>query len=327
MNERETQEAERLFKEGRQLMKDGEYKKAVSYFEQILAINDRLENVWYNIGYCRNELNQFEKAVEAFDKVLEIKPDIGIKNEVFFYKAMALKMLGKYEEAIDMLIPITKDITVLQLFKATALKEIGHCYLLNGENENAKQYYESALDIVPDDEQVKGSLNIAEDRLKDDKRHLNHKALNWYEFKRINILPLILGLIGIGVLAFLIYMGYDLTLIDIDVGFWWIRFDIYLTLDFLILCLVMPLLLLTLNRASFKVVSFVIGLAVILFWVLTVAVYPAFRTYLDIEWIWWEKLSLILVLLFVSVRWGFQLLIALVNPKSGIEAPEQERPS
>jgi tetratricopeptide (TPR) repeat protein len=327
MNEKQSQEAELIFKEGRKLMKEGKFEQAINQFEKILTINNKLENVWYNIGYCRNQIHHFKKAVDAFDMVLEINPNTGIKNEVLFYKAMALKMMRKYEKAVGLLSSITDDTSINPRFKATSLKEIGHCYLLNGDNEKAKRYYELALDITPDDEQVLGSLKIAEERLQEGKAHLNHKALNWYEFKKINIIPLILGLIGIGALAFLIYMGYDITLIDINVGFWWIKFDIYLTLDFLVLCIAMPILLLTLNRQAFKVVSFVIGLAVIFFWVMTVAVYPILRSTLDLEWIWWEKLSLILILLYATVRWGFQLLVALVNPKSELEAPEQERPS
>ncbi len=327
MNEKQSQKAELIFKEGRKLMKEGKFRQAINQFEKILNINEELENVWYNIGYCRNQLHEFKKAIDAFDKVVEINPTTGIKNEVLFYKAMALKMIRKYEEAVSLLSSITNDSSINPLFKSTALKEIGHCYLLNGDNEKAKKYYRLTLDIMPDDEQAKGSLDIAEERLQEGKSHLNHKALNWYEFKKINITPLILWIIGIGAIAFLIYMGYDITLIDINVGFWWIKFDIYLTLDFLILCIVMPVLLLTLNRKSFKVISFVIGLVVILFWVMTVAVYPILRNTLSIEWIWWEKLSLILILLYASVRWGFQLLVALVNPKSELEAPEQERPS
>ncbi|MFW5799842.1 MAG: tetratricopeptide repeat protein [Spirochaetota bacterium] len=325
MNDKELNEVQKLFKEGRRLLNEGEFAEALDFFEKILKINDKLENVWYNIGMCYYQTRQFNKALKAYNKVLELNPNVAYKLDLFYNKALVLKMLQKYEEAIEHFNMIVYNNPSDESFLEDIYREMGHCYLLYGENQKAMEIYSKVLEINPNNEQVKGAYKKAEERLKGKNAKLNYKVLNWLEFKKINIIPLILLFIGISGLIFLITQGYDITLIDFNVEFYFIHFDVYLTLDFLILCILMPFLLLTLNKRIIEIITYVIGFAVILFWVMTVIVYPLLRNFAGVEWLWWERFSLISILLYVIIKWGFSLILSIINPESDIEIPEQDR--
>jgi len=77
MHEKEIQ----LFTEAIQLAKNEFYLDAISMFEKLAKeFNDSelVDDAFYNIGFCYFNMNQFEKAIELFKKVIHHYPEATI---------------------------------------------------------------------------------------------------------------------------------------------------------------------------------------------------------------------------------------------------------
>ncbi len=110
-----------LFKEGIDLYDQEKYAEAALKFEEFIEKNPTVYQVNLNIGRCYLEIGEYDKAIEAFTKILEIA-----KEE---------------EESIK-----NNEGT------ARALAGIGETYFKQGNLEKASEYFRQAIDIFPDDE-------------------------------------------------------------------------------------------------------------------------------------------------------------------------------
>ncbi len=118
-----------LLQEGNQLFSEKKYQEAVEKFEGFLEKNPDLYQVHINVGNCYKEMGEYDKAIAAFDVVLEKTREE--KNT-----------LDGDEKA------------------AHALAGIGETYIMKGEVETAKSFLQQAIDIFPDDENM--SFKIGE---------------------------------------------------------------------------------------------------------------------------------------------------------------------
>ncbi len=159
------------------------YKKALNYMR---TPEDSLI-VLFSLGATLEKLKNFDEAVAAFEKVLEIKPDHapslnylgymlaekGIKLDYaqgLIEKALksnpnngayldsygwVLYQKGKYKEALDNLLKAYKEIDS----DPTVLEHIGDTYSALGNREKAVEFWKKALEENPDNESVREKLS------------------------------------------------------------------------------------------------------------------------------------------------------------------------
>lgn len=86
------------------LQSHGYPEEALMHYDTLLQQQPQNYYVLYNIGYVNLEyLNDNEKALEYFDKVLEINPDY---TDAYYNKGLTLERMGQYRQAEE----IYKDI-------------------------------------------------------------------------------------------------------------------------------------------------------------------------------------------------------------------------
>jgi superfamily I DNA and RNA helicase len=60
--------------------KEKNYLKAIAYYLKALTISGKIKYPWHNIGTCYYHLNQYEKAIFAYDQNISLFPDYVISN-------------------------------------------------------------------------------------------------------------------------------------------------------------------------------------------------------------------------------------------------------
>ena len=136
-----------------------QYEEAIEYFDKALMINPDDALALYNKGAALYYLGNYEEAIEYFDKSLMINPDYlyALNN-----KGAALYYLGNYEEAIEY---YDKALSI-NPSDATVLYNKGDSLDALGNYEEAIEYYDKALSINPSDATVLDSKQLALDKLK-----------------------------------------------------------------------------------------------------------------------------------------------------------------
>ena len=87
-----------LFENGVQAIKTQDYEKAIEYFDKILEIEQSNIDALINKGAALIELEKYRKAILNFDKILEIDPN---NFRALNNKGAALTRLENYEQAIS----------------------------------------------------------------------------------------------------------------------------------------------------------------------------------------------------------------------------------
>jgi tetratricopeptide (TPR) repeat protein len=67
------------------------------YSSTVIEIKPDFDEAYYSMGLAYTILNEFDKALEAYEKVIEIKPDDG---EAYYSMGLAYAKSGKLEKAI-----------------------------------------------------------------------------------------------------------------------------------------------------------------------------------------------------------------------------------
>jgi tetratricopeptide (TPR) repeat protein len=76
----------------------GKFKKAIEAYEKAIEINPYYGTAYYNMGIAYTGLGKFKKAIEAYEKAIEINPDYGT---AYYNMGIAYTGLDKFEEAIS----------------------------------------------------------------------------------------------------------------------------------------------------------------------------------------------------------------------------------
>lgn len=72
--------------------------KGIMLLREVVAENPKHENAQLNLGFLSVKSGQFEKALERFNKVMEINPK---RIDVYLYKAQTFEQMGDKQKAIE----------------------------------------------------------------------------------------------------------------------------------------------------------------------------------------------------------------------------------
>lgn len=67
-------EIQDLVSKGQSFLKDGKFNDALSFFEQALLLNQNDPNLWNYKGIVLRSLGRYEEAIECFNNSLKIDP-------------------------------------------------------------------------------------------------------------------------------------------------------------------------------------------------------------------------------------------------------------
>lgn len=101
-------------------------------------------NAYYETGDCYYQLKNFASAVESFKQARKYSPDSKFEFNAMLRAGLALKDMGKYDDAIKIFTNLLGDIVNEDNWPLCRL-EIAHCNRLKGEHSHAIEWY---LDLI-----------------------------------------------------------------------------------------------------------------------------------------------------------------------------------
>ena len=125
----------------------GEYERAIDMYDKAINIDSELTEAYYNRGTAYNALGKQKRAIEDHNKAIELDPEdeAGYINRGTSYMA-----LGKHDKAIsdfDKAIELSPDYHLGYVNRSEA-------YLVRGEHEKAKRDAKKAYELATDDSEV-----------------------------------------------------------------------------------------------------------------------------------------------------------------------------
>lgn len=150
-------EAAKYFSKSAFLLQNNyQYEEAISYFKQVLDINEKLNNkkglmvVYNNIGMIYSDLEQFNNALPYLEKGLQLSRELSEKEGIIAgltNLALALQGLKKYEESnkkLEEAVRLAKEINNLRLLHSSYGLMYDN-YDKLGDSEKAHKYFELYL--------------------------------------------------------------------------------------------------------------------------------------------------------------------------------------
>lgn len=67
-------EIDALVKQGNSLLNEGKFEEALGYFEQALLLDQTNPELWNYKGIALRSIGRYDEAIECFNKSLEIDP-------------------------------------------------------------------------------------------------------------------------------------------------------------------------------------------------------------------------------------------------------------
>lgn len=123
----EDEESFALLDQGNKLYDEGKYKQAILFYEDFLVKNPKAYQTRLNIYNCYREMEEYDKAKEQCNLILE-----KVSTDAPMGKEMAAK----------------------------ALAGLGECYLKKNDMENAQKYFKQSIETYPDNELI--AYNVGE---------------------------------------------------------------------------------------------------------------------------------------------------------------------
>lgn len=90
--------------------------KGIMLLREVVSKNPNHENAQFNLGVLSVKSKQYDKAIERFQKVLEIDPG---RKEMYYMIGKTYMLLGNNEKALATLEKLKKETTNLQLIEQT----------------------------------------------------------------------------------------------------------------------------------------------------------------------------------------------------------------
>ena len=77
------------------------YHEALEPLIQATELDDQLADAWHELGLVRNELEQHEEALQAFDMAMHLNTEYADNADVLFVRWFALIKLERFQEAVE----------------------------------------------------------------------------------------------------------------------------------------------------------------------------------------------------------------------------------
>ena len=125
---------------GDDFYQSNEYELALKACDKAIELKPDYADAWYNRGVILGKLGRYDEALKAFDKAIELKPDYA---DACNNRGVSLDKLGRYDEALkayDKAIVLKPDYASAWYNKACA-------YSLKGDKENALKHLSKAIDL------------------------------------------------------------------------------------------------------------------------------------------------------------------------------------
>jgi tetratricopeptide (TPR) repeat protein len=147
--------------EGAELVREGAYAEAIALLSELIGRQPNNEYAYYYLGCAHYELEQYDKALKAYVKALEIVPTyLG----AMVHAGHTLRMLGRYNEAIR----LAREVLARAPADSDALFLIGASSFARGDFAQAKDHLERFLHTNPELEiatEVEGMLQVIREKL------------------------------------------------------------------------------------------------------------------------------------------------------------------
>ncbi|MGB3459620.1 MAG: P-loop NTPase fold protein [Halobacteriota archaeon] len=149
----------------------GDYEKAVENYDKAIELNPNDEKAWYGKGFGLGELERHEEAIACYDKAIELNPNY---EKAWFNKGCELGDLEKHEEAIacyDKAIELNPNYEKAWYAKGNELGDLE-------KHEEAIACYDKAIELTPTDEEAWYNKGWSLEKLgrKDEAEHCLQKA-------------------------------------------------------------------------------------------------------------------------------------------------------
>lgn len=166
----QTVEANRLYDNGLELMKQGDYEEALKSFKRILNVYETAE-VYYNMGYIKTAQGRYEEAIVAFRRATQINNAFA---QAFQKMGEAYSKIGHskeaqkcYEQAAEIFMDKNMDdnaeAVYMQALKVNpgtinVYNSLGILYRRQGKLGESIKMYRKALKVSPFDENIHYNL-------------------------------------------------------------------------------------------------------------------------------------------------------------------------
>jgi len=154
--------AEEWDAKGNSFAVSGKYEKAIECFEKAIDLNPNFAEAYSNRGVTYCHLKQYERAIEDYDKAIELNPNFALaySNRGFTY--CCLKQYERAIEDCDKAIELDPNL-------AGAYTNRGNAYKDLDQYERAIEDYDKAIELDPNDAEAYDNRELASSKLKEQK--------------------------------------------------------------------------------------------------------------------------------------------------------------
>ncbi len=132
------------FKEGYEWALKGEYHKAIECYDKAIELKPDDAGAYNNKGIALYGLGNYQQAIECYDKAIALKPD---DASAYYNKGNALYGLGNYQQAIEWF----DKVIALKPDDAGAYNNKGNALYGLGNYQQAIECYDKVIALKPDD--------------------------------------------------------------------------------------------------------------------------------------------------------------------------------
>ncbi|MFV0289752.1 MAG: tetratricopeptide repeat protein [Mangrovibacterium sp.] len=165
----DTQNISLLYELGYCYSRIGNNEEGIRYYELFLSDDPFNAAVWYNLGINYNLIEEFQKAIDAYDYALALQEDL---DQALFNKGNVQANTGRYEDAIASYV----EYLLMNPESEDAHIYLADCYLSTNDFHMASVHYNAAFNLNNDNVEALHSIVIA--LMSDDRIEAALKVIN-----------------------------------------------------------------------------------------------------------------------------------------------------